>query len=297
MTAVNNVRLVKTADRINVIYFRPKDSLARVTIVNLSNPKTVDPREYHIVVTTDETTMSAFECAKTSDGLIGCVFASNGPNIYRINFQEDPAAGLVQKKKFTHQLYRDNYGVKVVFNNRFFAVLTMSSERGVSQILIYKNLDQMGSNNLWAGIDLTEYTLRPPRDIDIALLDTDELLFTTNQNFPTKPYSMLKKVTLANATITPRTDKLQELAGPRLHVNFDEDALLQSSIPLSHFFLHKDERNGLDNGLSRNFWILMLVCFAIIYAGIYMLYRRENLRRTKLREEVLCNNVGNEIVV
>ena len=95
---VSYVRLVKTATRINVIYFRPKDALASVTIIYPANQK-VDEREYHIVVTNDDTTMSAFECTAHTDGTIMCIFASNGPSIYRIQFVEDPAAGLVQKTK------------------------------------------------------------------------------------------------------------------------------------------------------------------------------------------------------
>ena len=176
---VSFVRLVKTATRINVIYFRPKDALASVTIIYPANQK-VDEREYHIVVTNDDTTMSAFECATQNGGTIMCIFASNGPSVYRIEFVEDPAAGLVQKTKQTYQLYDDNYGIKVVFNMNYFVILALSHKTGLPRLLIYKNQDKMGSNTLWSGINYDEHTDRPPVDLDMVLLESDALIFNTN---------------------------------------------------------------------------------------------------------------------
>ena len=278
-----------------MVYFKPKDSVARVTIVNPLRPETPDPREYFIVVTSDETTMSTFECMPQMGGLITCVFASNGPNLYKIDFVEDPAAGLVQKVKFAYQLFNDNYGVKVVFNRMFFAVMTMSTASGLTRVLIYRNQEQRGSNTLWSGINIDSLTNRPPRDVDIALTDSNNIIFTTNSVFSNATVTLSQIAKIANATITPRTSKIDELAQERLLVNTKSSDITVTPIPLSHFFLHIDERNGAGKGLGGQFWILMIISFLLIYAGIYWAYRRENIRRTKLREEVLCNNLGDTL--
>ena len=176
----------------------------------------------------------------------------------------------------------------------------MSHKTGLPRLLIYKNQDKMGSSSLWAGINYDDHTDRPPSDLDLVLLDSDVLIFNTNFLGPadTKNPSIAKTCQIANATLSVKADKIEELSKHKLTVNtITKSGIQQSFIPLSHFFLHKDEQNG-SGGIGIGtwwHWLIMITCFALIYAAIWKFGKREIERRQKLREETLCNNLGDQL--
>lgn len=210
-------------------------------------------------------------------------------------FLEDDTAGLIQTSKSMYQLYDDNYPVKVVLNSKFFVLLTMSPTRGKPRLLMYRYQENNGSNYLWAGLNYESMSDRDISDIDITLLSTDILLVTTNSKFVSQ--SLMRYFELKTLTIRPKVTDIKELAKINIKLNTINSGNEMTLVPLSHFFLHKDEQIG-GNALKRAewyHWLIMGVTFSLLFLGIYLKWTREKLRREKIEFNVLSYGVNDKI--
>jgi hypothetical protein len=302
------MKLVPTTSRINVIYFGPQDHKGNVFVVDNSN-LTVTSSVHSTVATTDSTIVSVFDCqARTKDSdisvdYIDCIFGSHGPFIYRVQLKEDPATGLVEVTgsplKARFEMYFDNTAVKVAFNQNYFALLTTSVSAGKHRILLYKFPNKGGSNFLWWGIKLDEYSRRPIQDLDLTLLPDNNLLFATNSFEASGVVTLAKSVFLKEAEVTVQNTDINELKKFRIKINDNQADIAQSFIPISDLFLHKNEQASTIGFRSSNWfhWVLVGTLAVIVYGCLIYGWKNQINRRQKLREEVLCNNLGDELRV
>ena len=240
--------------------------------------------------------MSGFECELVRDTvIISCLFASNGPNVYKITFLENDIAGLIQSSKSMYQLFDDNYPVKVVLNSKFFVLLTMSPTNGRPRLLIYRFAENNGSNYLWAGLNYDNMSDRDLSDIDITLLSTDILLVTTNSKFVTP--TLMRYFELKSLRIRPKVTDIKELAKINIKWNTLNSGNEMTLVPMSHLFLHKDEQ--ISGSALKNtewyHWVIMGVFFGLLYLGIYLKWTREKIRREKIEFNVLSYGASDKI--
>ena len=279
------------------MFFKPSDSKARMVVVNPITSQVDRPEGFLIVVTTDESTIANFAC-RLQDGESGsttCIFSTNGPLVHRILFDENLAAGYIQKEKTSYYMYDDNYALKTDFNREYITILARSPSQGTTNLLIFRNLENFGSQFLWSGIKVEEHTMRPPEDIDITLLENNMLLMTTNSKMGDS-ISLVKTFQLRNATINLKVPDLLELAKlPKMGINLGTN-IQRSSVNLHHFFLTLAEQNSSAfKGASQWYhWVLMGVFFLAVYAALAFHWHKEKLRNAKLKEDALHNNIAVE---
>lgn len=294
---MKNARVIRSAKRINVLFFKASDSKACLIVVNPATVAVDRPEGFLIVVTTDETTIANFAC-RLQDGESGattCIFATNGPLIHRILFDENIAAGYVQREKTSYFMYDDNYPLKTDFNKEFITVLSRSPSLGTTNLLIYRNQENFGSQFLWSGISLEEHTQRNYDEIDMTLLENHMLLVTTNTKM-TEGVSLVKSFQLKNATITLKVPDIEELSKQtKMAINVKAN-IQKSFVNLHHFFLTAEEQNSsIFRGASQWYhWVLMGLFFLVIYAALAFHWHRERLRHSKLKEDALHNNIAVE---
>jgi hypothetical protein len=293
---VNLVRLVRTDARINMLYFHPSDTTAQLILITLVKPATTGARR-NIVTTSDDTNMASFECLKIDTGELACIFTTYGPNSFRITFREDLSNGLIESEKTSYQMHNDHYPIKTKFNKNYFAILSFSPSKGAARILVYKSVPNGERGFLWAALN---YELipsdRPVEDIDFVLTQGNQLLILTNHK-ETTDLSMIKQYAINDAKIRVLKPDINELKKCKLQVNTGLSDISSSFIPVSHIFLHRSEQNerGLLNSSKWWHWVLMLLFFALVLGVLYYLYRREIVRRQKLKEDSLCHNLGDQV--
>ena len=304
---VKQMKLLRSSKRVNVLYFTPKDHKGNVFIIDPSN-STVVSTTYTTVVSTDFTVVSAFECrvkqptTVITEEYIDCIFTTYGPYIFRVQLKEDPGTGLVEvlnsKLKGRYEMYFDNFAAKIISNDNYFAVVTTSTKSGMNKILLYKFLDKKGTVFLWSGISYEDYSNRPLTDIDLVLLPTDELVFLTN-TMVTANSSLVKTAVLKEATIDLKQASISELEKYKLVFNSKQSDIEQSYVPLANLFLHIDEQSGtiLFNSDKWYHWVLLIGGGIVVYGYLIYSWKREQLRRQKLREEILCSNLGDQLRV
>lgn len=302
------MKVITTPNRINVMYFTPKDHKGNVFVIENKN-LTLVSSTHSTVVTTDFTVMAMFDCQfkLKSDVIqqdyVDCVFATHGPFVFRVQLKEDPGTGLVEVTnsplKGRYEMFFDNIAIKLTFNDNFFALLSTSISAGKHRILIYKFTDKGGSRHLWSGIRLDEYSKRPLEDLDLAIQPNNELIFATNSFETTQVVSLAKSVMLSEAQLTVKKASLLELSKFKIKFNDGQVDIAQSYVPLSNFFMHVDEQTTtvLFKASRWYHWVLSGVIAAAIYGYLFYRWKYEVERRQKLREEVLCNNLGDELRV
>jgi hypothetical protein len=302
------MKIIPTLKRINVMYFTHKDHKGNVFVIDNTN-LTVVSQTHSTVVTTDFTIVSQFDCkAKTKTELIkedyvDCVFATHGPHIYRVQLKEDPATGLVEVTnsplKGKYELFFDDIPTKLIFNDNFLALLSLSVSGGKQRVLVYKFTDKNGSKYLWSGIKLKDHTKRLLNELDFAILPNNNLIFTTNSFVSSNVFSLSKSVALKEAEIQVNDADLDVLKQYKIKFNADQIDIEQAFVPLSNFFLHSDEQSSSILMTSDKWyhWVILSGLALLLYGYLFYRWKLEKDRRQKLREEVLCNNLGDEIRV
>lgn len=274
-----------------MIYFTAKDSKARLTVLNPVDGQLLK-EDYTILVTTDDTSMSAFDCELIRDTTkINCIFSSNGPNVYRIIFLEDDTAGLVQSTKSFYEIYDDNYPIKTVFNDKFLVLLTMSPSNSVPRLLIYRYQEADGGRYLWSGLNYDSWSDRDVTDIELSLQDNDILVFNTNSRVNGK--TLIKYVKLNPLTIKLKATDIKELKKYNVKANGIGSGIETSTFPLAHFFLHKDEQKDTNPFQNAQWyhWIIMALFFGVVYALIYLKWTKEKLRKENIKFSAMSNEV------
>lgn len=306
MTVVKLMKMVKSSTRVNVIYFTPKDHKGNVFIIDLLT-SSISSSTHSTVVTTDYTVVSAFDCQKkpASDKItmeyIDCVFATHGPYIFRVQLKEDPGIGLVEVTnspfKGRYEMFFDNTALDVKFNDNFFVILGKSLKSGDNSLLIYRFLDKFGSNYLWYGIDLEKISFNEPRNMDMILLPSNELIFLTNSFEDSNKPTLSKTVTLREAELEVFTTSLTSLSGERIKFNEGQINIEQSYVQISNFFLHEDEQKSAFNFSTNKwwYWVILLGVGGAIFGGLFWCWNRELDRRRRIKEEILCNNLDVEL--
>lgn len=300
------MKVIKTSKRVNVMYFTPKDHKGNVFIIDSATSQ-VTSSTHSTVVTTDLTVVSAFDCQvkapseKITMEYIDCVFTTHGPYIFRVQLKEDLGTGLVEvtnsPNKGRYEMFYDNVAVKVSFNDNYLAVLSTSIKSGKPRILIYRFSEREGSLYLWSGVALDDYSKRSIEDIDLVMHPSDELIFLTNTFEDSSTTSYIKSVQLKEAEITVNTPQIFELQNERIGFNDKQTEFEKSYVPIANFFLHKDEQAGtlIFNSKKWWHWILLFLSGFAVYGYLFFRWKKEGLRRQKLKEEVLCNNLDDLI--
>jgi hypothetical protein len=300
------MKMVKSTSRVNVIYFTPKDHKGNVFVIDLVT-SAITSSTHSTVVTTDFTVVSAFDCQKkpANDKItmeyIDCVFATHGPFIFRVQLQEDPGVGLVEVTnsplKGKYEMYFDNYALDIRFNDEFFIIMAKSVKSGDNSYLIYRFLDKFGSNYLWYGLDLEKISYNDPKNMDMALTPTNDFIFLSNSFEDSNKPTFSKITTLKEAELEVLSTSFSELQAERIKFNDGQDNIEQSYVPLAKFFLHADEQNGLfgEKTLTWWHWALLLSTAAVVYGYLVWSWKREQDRRRRIREEILCNNLDDRI--
>lgn len=303
------MKLIPSPTRINVMYFTSKDHKGNVFVVDKES-LTVTSSTHSTLVTTDETIVSTFDCkwrAKNKDintDFVDCIFATHGPYIFRVQLQENPAIGLVEVTnsplKVPYEMFYDNTAIRITFNDNYFAILSTSVSAGKHRILIYKFSKNRGvTSYLWSGIKLDEHSKRPLQDLDLLLEPDDTLIFATNSFEQSGVVTLAKSVSLKEAQIEVKNADISQLKKFRIKFNDNQGDIPQSFIPISDLFLHKDEQSN-QIGFKSTSWVhwVVISTFALIIYGLLLYgWKFEKDRRQKLREEVLCNNLGDELRV
>lgn len=303
---MNMMQVIRSSKRINVIYFTPKDHKGNVFIIDPETSK-VTSSTHSTVVTTDFTVVSSFNCQvkpptdKINTEYIDCIFTTHGPYIFRVQLNEDPGTGLVEVTssplKGRFEMFYDNVARKVTFNENYFAVLSTSVKSGDIRILVYRFLDKQGTSYLWSGLKLEDYSKRRIEDVDLVMHPSDKLIFLTNTFEDSSTTTFVKSVQLKEAEITVLDPIMDKLGGERIKFNDRQTDIEQSYVPISNFFLHLDEQNStrLFNSNKWYHWIILIIACVATYGYLFFRWKKEGLRRQKLREEVLCNNLDDVI--
>ena len=89
---------------------------------------TIEDRDRLIVDKNDGTSFADFECeylpkvkGKTDEkeDLVACVFATNGPYVYKVVYERNVYSGLIFKSRTKYELFSDNHPHKVTFNDKY----------------------------------------------------------------------------------------------------------------------------------------------------------------------------------
>jgi hypothetical protein len=188
---VHKIRLLDPGydtDLVFALYYKIGDNSIRLKMIRKSTA-TIEDRDRLIVDRNDGTSFADFECeyqhkvkGKTNEqeDTVACIFATNGPFVYKVVYERNIYAGLIFKSRTKYELFGDNYPVKVAFNDKYIAVVTAKSSTSQSKLLIYRDENQYGSKYLYSGIDLDKLSTLPVKNFDLILTNDDYLLVTIN---------------------------------------------------------------------------------------------------------------------
>jgi hypothetical protein len=187
---VHKIRLLDPGQgaQIFALYYRIGDSSIRLKMINKEKAE-IEDRDRLVVDRNDGTSLADFECEyqyKTPgvvdeiNDTVACVFATYGPYIYKVIYERNIYAGLIFKSRSKYQLFSDNIPKKVVFNDKYIAVVTTKASTDQTKVLIYRDDKQDGSMFLYAGIDVDQITNLPAGDFDLKLTNDDYLIITIN---------------------------------------------------------------------------------------------------------------------
>lgn len=147
---VHKIRLLDPGfdtDLVFALYYKIGDNSIRLKMIRKST-STIEDRDRLIVDRNDGTSFADFECeyqhkvkGKTNEqeDTVACIFATNGPFIYKVVYERNIYAGLIFKSRTKYELFGDNYPVKVAFNDKYIAVITAKSSTSQSKLLIYRD--------------------------------------------------------------------------------------------------------------------------------------------------------------
>jgi len=290
--------MLRTAPLVYVLFNVPHATNPNLTTINPGNFE-VATNKYLVIskVDSSEANMATFDCGIFQQE-IHCAMASNGVFVRRVILSEQPEGLVVKNRAQLFQIYDDTYPLKISINSRFIAVLSMSPRNGIMRVLIYNSHLTLGSQYVWAGLNIGDYSKKPPCDLEILLTSQSTLLINVNDRVGTmtKP-AYLKSFQLQNATLVVRNPQYSEIGKYKLILNGGASGYPRSFIHAPNLFLTLEEQKGVQktDAVRWYHWVIAIVIFAIIFTSIYTQMRKEYKIRQELRERVLLENVGHEI--
>lgn len=274
-----------------VMYYRIGDNVIRLKMVK-KGVREMEDRERLVVDKSDGTSLADFECiyvpkekGKINDKLdqVSCVFATNGPFVYKVDYERNFYAGLIFKDRQRYEMFADNYPVKVAMNSKYFAVLTKRASDDRPRLLVYRDVANNGSKYLFCGFkidkfneQIKELTNMPAKDIDFKITDDDILLITTN-----KGNSLVKRFQLSDLEVQVNNAKeLEEFDNNALIFNEDSD-VQNNVVPFKYIFVHLSMQKPLGTQLGGSlFGWVMLASF--IVATLFLAWMiRKDINETK----------------
>lgn len=269
-----------------VLYYRIGDNVIRLKLIK-KGVREMEDRERLVVDKSDGTSLADFECmykrntpGKIDENLdqVVCVFATNGPFVYRVVYQRNHFAGLIFKDRQRYEMFGDNFPIKVAMNEKYFAVLTKRASDEKPRVLVYRDLNQNGSKFVYCGFKLDKYddnlkelTNMPTKDIDFKITEDDFLLITTN-----KGNSLVKRFQLGDLKVVVKNAKdLDDYDKNVLIFNEDSD-VMNNVIPFKYIFTHISQQRPLGTQLGGSlFGWVMLISFIVGTLFLAFMIRRD----------------------
>jgi hypothetical protein len=277
------------------LYYRIGDNSIRLKMIRKSKA-VIEDRDRLIVDRNDGTSFADFECSylhhkkgvvNEKEDLVACVFATNGPFIYKVVYERNIYAGLIFKSRTQYELFSDNSPIKVAFNNKYIAVITQKASDAKAKLLIYRDGHKDGSRYLYAGIDLDELSSMPPSDFDLKLTDDDYLMVTINDGS-----SIVYKYHVRDLKIQVNNVAALE--------NFEENYIRfnkgsdypDNKVPFKYFFVHLSNQkgDGIDTGGSLWGWIALILFVVATVAYSYKIRRNIGKSKDLIRDSGVRNN-------
>jgi hypothetical protein len=227
--------------------------------------RAVEDRQRLIVDRSDGTSFADFDCIympKTPGKFdkiydkVGCVFATNGPYIYKVVYERNQYAGLIFKNRFRYEIFEDFYPIKTTLNLKYIAVIAKRASNASAAVLIYRDQNLRGSRYLYGGINLEQLSSYPADIMEMALTDDDKLLITINNE-----ESLVFSIQLSDMTITVKSkSKLDDLN--KQFFLFNEGMNYPKSyVPLKYVFVHLSNQRAEQTELGGSLagWIVLLL--------------------------------------
>lgn len=245
----------------------------------------IEDRDRLIVDRNDGTSFADFECeyqyktkGKTNEveDTVACVFATNGPYLYKVIYDRNLFAGLIFKSRTRYQLFSDNVPKKVAFNDKFIAVVCSKASTEQAKVLIYRDSNSDGSMFLYAGIDVDQLTNLPASDFDLKLTNDDYLLITIN-NKQQVIYSYHIRSLKIKVDSVSGLDKFKDN-----YIKFNQGSdYAENVLPFKYFFVHLSNQKAmsLEAGGSMLGWLALLVFIALTV--LYAMRIRKNINKNQ----------------
>lgn len=236
----------------------------------------IEDRDRLIIDRNDGTSLADFQCKYVPEvpgkvdevkDKVTCVFATNGPYLYKVTYERNTYAGLIFKTRTKYELFSDNHPEKVAFNDKYIAVIATKATNERTNLLVYRDSKKNGSSYLYAGIDLNKISNMPTEEYDFKITEDDHLIITINNK-----ESMVFRYHIRDLKI--RVNNVEALSKDlwKNHVRFNRGSDYKSNImPFKYFFEHlnNQRKRGMDTGGSLRGWILLI---AFVILTIYIAY-------------------------
>lgn len=256
----------------------------------------IEDRDRLIVDRNDGTSFADFECeylpkekgkVNEVEDHVACVFATNGPYIYKVVYERNVFAGLIFKSRTKYELFSDNHPVKVTFNDKYIAVVTTKASNTKTKLLIYRDFNNDGSRYLYAGIDLDMLSTMPSSDFDMKITNDDYLIITINDGSKIVFQYHIRDLKIQVNDV----DGLNDFKTNYIKFNDGSD-YPANKVPFKYFFVHLSNQrgDGLETGGSIWGWVALIV-FLVATIG-YSIYikRRIGKQQDLIRDSGVRNN-------
>lgn len=281
-----------TSRYIFVLYYRIGDSHVRLKMVR-KGIRQMEDRQRLVVDKSDGTSFADFDCQYlyNKPGVvdekldqIACVFATNGPFIYKVIYERNFYAGLIFKDRQRYEIFADNYPIKVAMNQRYFAVLTRRALNERPRILVYRDVAQNGSKYLYCGLKLDNYTETQAalthlqaKYISMQITEDHVLVITTN-----KGQSVVKRFQLGDLEV--QVNDVKNVDGDLVFNEYTEYPA--SHIPFNYIFVHRSLQKGDPNMIGGTLlgWCTLLgFILGTLFIG-YLIKKDINATKKKIMD-------------
>lgn len=263
---------------------------------------TIEDRDRLIVDRNDGTSFADFECdylpavkgkVDEKNDHVACVFATNGPYLYKVVYERNIFAGLIFKSRTKYELFSDNHPIKVTFNEKYIAVVTTKASNQKSKLLIYRDSNKDGSRYLYAGIDLDKISSMPSSDFDMKITNDDYLIITVNNG-----KNIIYQYHIRDLKIKVNdVNGLNDLQANYIKFNQGSD-YPENKVPFKYFFVHLSNQRGDGLATGGNIWGWVALIAFVTGTIIYSLFIKKNIRKQKdlIRDSGVRNNFDNSVV-
>lgn len=301
---VHKVRLLDPgydSDLVFALYYRIGDNSIRLKMIRKSKA-TIEDRDRLIVDRNDGTSFADFECTylhavkgkvDEQNDNVACVFATNGPYIYKVVYERNTFAGLIFKSRTKYELFSDNHPIKVAFNDKYIAVITTKASTQKTKLLIYRDTNKDGSRYLYSGIHLDQLSYMPSSDFDLKITNDDYLILTVN-----KGKSIIYQYKIRDLKI--RVNNVEDLDDLESnYIRFNQGTDYKSNIvPFKYFFVHlsNQKNGGLEAGGNLLGWIMLIIFVTGTILYSILIQRDIYKAQDKIRDSGVGNNFDKSYV-